>query len=324
MNSTHTLHAQRIRSCRTAADVARPPTRSRPERQRGWCALLLAGGLCALPLAGLSRAAADPAQDGAPESLRLYVLDCGVMDSLAAERFLPEQGVEGEELSLVNRCYLIRHPKGTLLWDTGLPDAAASWFQRNLYWLLSLGEINVRLDRTLGEQLEEIGVAPGDIDFLALSHLHTDHVGTANNYAASTWLVQRPEFEVAFDESFEVFDASYYSELENSSRKILDGDFDVFGDGKVVILSAPGHTPGHQCLFLDLAKRGPVVLSGDLYHTQRNRELRVAPSFNTDREQSVRSMEKIEAFILERGAELWIQHDRSSNEGIPLSPEVID
>jgi len=280
--------------------------------------------MLALMLTGSLIAAGGAAASPPVESLRLYVLDCGTLGSLDAARFLPGQGLEGEKLSLVDRCYLIRHPKGNLLWDTGLPAAAASWWRRNLYWVLTLGRVNVRLDRTLVEQLDEIGIAPSDIDYLALSHLHTDHVGTANDYAASTWLVQRAELDVAFDGSVEGIDSSYFEALRDSPRQVLEGDFDVFGDGSVTILSAPGHTPGHQCLSIELPKRGTIVLSGDLYHTKRNRELRVAPSFNTDRELTLESMERIEDWVRTHDAELWIQHDPEANRGLPMSPAFLE
>ena len=282
-------------------------------------AAALVGALCA----GAAPVRAQGSAAGS-DALRLYVMDCGAMRGLPRERFLPDQGEDGE-LSLVNRCYLVQHPQGLLLWDTGLPSALSWWIVRTLAWVASLGEYDLELDRTLADQLSEIGVAPADIDYVAFSHLHTDHVGAANDFAGSTWLVQRPELDVAFDGSGRAgFDASYYDALEQSERRVLEGDHDVFGDGRVVILSAPGHTPGHQCLFLDLADTGPVVLSGDLYHTLRNRELRLAPSFNVDREQSVRSMERIEAFLAERGARLLIQHDPDSNRDVPLSPLYLE
>jgi len=278
-------------------------------------------GAAGMPSANLARAQATPSE---VSGLRVYVLDCGTLKGLPEDEFLPGQPPTTGELDLVNRCYLVEHPQGTLLWDAGLPDAASSWLARTFVWLISFGAVDVDLERTLLEQLAEIGKSPADVEYVAFSHLHTDHVGAANAFQTSTWLIQRPELEVAFNEEVEGFDASYYEELEDSERKVLDGDFDVFGDGSVVILSAPGHTPGHQCLFLDLPKRGPTVLSGDLYHTQRNRELRVAPRFNTNAEQSLRSMERIEGFLTERGANLLIQHDPVSNAGVPLSPEYLE
>jgi hypothetical protein len=102
---------------------------------------------------------------------------------------------------------------------------------------------------------------------------------------------------------------------------VLDGDYDVFGDGSVVVLSAPGHTPGHQCLFIDLPGAGPIVLSGDLYHNALNRKYHAPPSFNTDAEQTKRSMQRIDAFVAERGAELWIQHDPNSG---PSAPALVE
>ena len=97
--------------------------------------------------------------------------------------------------------------------------------------------------------------------------------------------------------------------------------FDVFGDGSVVILSTPGHTPGHQSLFLDLPITGPVIVSGDLYHTVLNRKHRASPSFNTDAAETRKSMQRIERLLEERSAQLWIQHDASTG---PAAPALVE
>ena len=108
--------------------------------------------------------------------------------------------------------------------------------------------------------------------------------------------------------------------LEGLERVPLNGDHDVFGDGRVRILSLPGHTPGHQGLFVDLEHEGPVVLSGDLYHFRLSREERIVPTFNVDAEATLRSMDRLEAFLLEAGATLWIEHDLARyTDGIPAA-----
>jgi len=265
---------------------------------------------------------AGSVQAAPPQDLRLYVFDCGRLDSLDAAQFIPGQGLEGQKLSLVNRCYLIQHPQGTLLWETGLPVTAAFSLTRTLIKVLTLGGVNQRIDRPLKDQLTEIGVSPGEIDFLALSHVHDDHAGTANDFRASTWLVQKAELDGVASGANQGVNPLLFATL--TDRIVLRGDFDVFGDGRVVILSTPGHTTGHQSLLVDLPKTGPVVLSGDLYHTQRNRDLQVFPVFNANQAQSLRSAQRIEALLLELGATLWIQHDPDSNRGIALSPQFFE
>jgi N-acyl homoserine lactone hydrolase len=104
----------------------------------------------------------------------------------------------------------------------------------------------------------------------------------------------------------------------------LRGDHDVFGDGSVVILSTPGHTPGHQSLLVRLPKRGPVVLSGDLVHFQSNWDNRRVPSFNFDQAQSRQSLDKIAAVLAAEHAELWINHDSTQSAGIAHAPDYIE
>jgi glyoxylase-like metal-dependent hydrolase (beta-lactamase superfamily II) len=178
--------------------------------------------------------------------------------------------------------------------------------------------------KTLASQLAEIGFNPSDATYLALSHMHYDHVGNANLFAASTLLIQEAEQRAAFSDSvLATPSARYYAKLRSTKTIVLRGAHDVFGDSSVVIMPAPGHTPGHQVLLLRLPKTGPVVLSGDLYHFAKNRRLRRMPQFNFDREMTLRSMDQIEAFLTRTGATLWIQHDVEQNSKLPYSPAVI-
>jgi N-acyl homoserine lactone hydrolase len=274
-----------------------------------------------LALAAAARAL-DPTA-GLPAQLRVVVLDCGAMRGVDAAPFLPGVADRPQRVDLVDRCYLVEHPHGRLLWDTGFPDTRAFRVQRTFYWLTSLGRSEIRVERSLLDQLADRGLAPHDIDYLALSHVHLDHAGAANHFDGATWLVQRAERDWAFSPDLHnpYVKPALYEKLREAKTVLLDGDHDVFGDGSVVILSAPGHTPGHQCLFLDLPKTGPVILSGDLYHTHWNREHRVAPEFNVDRDETLRSMERIERIAKERGAQIWIQHDPSSG---PAAPAVVE
>ena len=247
-------------------------------------------------------------------SLRLYIFDCGHLRIADPGRFsLTMDEVSTLELSVP--CYLIEHPDGTLLWDAGLSDSLAEGSPHTQ----ANGTVTT-VTATLRAQLEELGYQPADITYLALSHLHYDHAGNANDFVASTWLVQRPEHEAAFGDAQGFFDRALYAELENSETMLLDGDHDVFGDGTVVIKSAPGHTPGHQVLFVDLAQTGGVVLSGDLYHFPENRTLKRVPTFNFDEAQTLASMDAVEDFLMESGARLWIEHDFAANALLDKSP----
>ena len=252
--------------------------------------------------------------DHASAALRLYVFDCGYLRIADPGRFSLTMD-EVSTLDLSVPCYLIEHPDGTLLWDAGLSDSLAEGSPHTQ----ANGTVTT-VTATLRAQLEELGYQPADITYLALSHLHYDHAGNANDFAASTWLVQRPEHEAAFGDAQGFFDRALYAELETSETMLLDGDRDVFGDGTVVIKSAPGHTPGHQVLFVDLAQTGPLVLSGDLYHFPENRTLKRVPTFNFDEAQTLASMDAVEDLLIESGARLWIEHDFAANALLDKSP----
>jgi glyoxylase-like metal-dependent hydrolase (beta-lactamase superfamily II) len=174
---------------------------------------------------------------------RLYVLDCGQNDAKDQSRWSP--GVnEGKPIVFSDNCYLIRHAKGLLLWDTGLPDDLALLPDGRV---TANGAIVARRTKTLAAQLAEIGVKPADIAYVAVSHTHGDHVGNIELFPASTVLIQGAEYDWAMSQPTKPAFAA--------TQKIekLSGDRDVFGDGSVVILSTPGHTPGHQSLL-----RGPA------------------------------------------------------------------
>ncbi len=253
-------------------------------------------------------------------NLRLYVFDCGSIKFQDISNFgLSNNATQVRELFVP--CYLIEHKKGRLLWDAGLPLD-----------IVGKGVITVRpgieqlYKVSLLEQLQSLAVHPDEIDFIAMSHMHSDHVGAAERFTQSTLLIQEEEFEAAFTNvsNFPVFDISNYQELENNKRVTLTGNFDVFGDGSVIIISAPGHTPGHQVLLLRLKNYGPILLSGDLYHFVKSRELQAIPAFNTDAEKTLESMKKIEKIINTEEATLWIEHNLELAKSLNLAPAYYD
>ena len=211
---------------------------------------------------------------------------------------------------------MIEHEKGRLLWDGGLPSATAEtqgWHGEGM---------QLRLDRTLSEQLAEIDLTMKSFDFMAFSHMHFDHVGVANEVEGATLIIQKAEYEAAFADPVTMPGArpELYNKLKDAQQVFIEGDYDVFGDGKVRIIFAPGHTPGHQVLYLDLEKTGPIVLSGDLYHFALSRQDRRVPTFNVDADATLKSMDRVEAFLIKNGAELWIEHELAWFEQLKKSP----
>jgi glyoxylase-like metal-dependent hydrolase (beta-lactamase superfamily II) len=255
-----------------------------------------------------------------PKTLRLYVFDCGVLDipDTSNYQFKPEE-LASKNMSVA--CFLVAHPKGTLMWDTGaVPD-------RNFKpggGPATLRYATVR--RPLEAELKEVGYSPADITYLAISHFHWDHFGNSNLFARSTWLVRKEERDVMFSEPPSTrTEPANFSELKNAKTMfITTNDYDIFGDGSVVIKAAPGHSPGHQVLFLKLKQTGPVVLSGDLYHYPEERKLHKIPTSEFNAEQTAVSRAEVEAFLKRTGAQLWIQHDLIANQKLKKAPQYYE
>jgi N-acyl homoserine lactone hydrolase len=271
-----------------------------------------------------ARANAQQAQR--PQSLRLYVLDCGIITPPNLDNY----GLKPNEVvdtRMVTPCFLIAHPRGSLIWDTGeIPDSA---FKDGV----SPQKLNnFTVNRPLLPQLAAIGYSPANITYMALSHSPGDHVANASLFAGSTWIVQKGDRDpilaprpVPPPTSGRVPDPKFFEGLANSKTILLNNeDHDVFGDGTVVIKSTPGHTPGHQALYLKLAKTGNVLLSGDLYHYPEEITYKKIPSFDSNKEQTAKSREMIEEFVKQNRAELWIQHDYTTGIKRKIAPEFYD
>jgi glyoxylase-like metal-dependent hydrolase (beta-lactamase superfamily II) len=255
-----------------------------------------------------------------PKSVRLYVFDCGSIKGLSPTTFdLKPEDVKAT--GFVVPCYLVVHPKGTLMWDVGvIPDSAFKADGAPVKQGIST------VNKPLLPQLAALGYTPADIKYLALSHYHSDHDANANSFASATWLVRKEDRDVMFaDKPAGIIQPAHYSELRNSKTVILDkDDYDVFGDGTVVIKSAPGHTPGHQVLFLKFKKTGPVLVAGDLYHYPEERTLNRFPSFEYNKEQSAVSRKKIDEFLKKTGAQMWIEHDQATFDGLKKAPQYYE
>lgn len=252
----------------------------------------------------------------------MYVIECGENHVKDVSRWTPGRNV-GQPHVFSNHCYLIRHAQGGIfLWDSGNPDrlAAAPNGVTN-----PAGTITAFMRKPLVESLAEIGVKPEDVTHFAMSHSHGDHSGNANLFHRATLYMQEREYNAVFGKEPQKFNfiAANFEKLRDSKVVKLNGDHDVFGDGTVVIKSAPGHTPGHQVLVVRLPVRGPVMLTGDLVHLAYSWENRVVPSFNYDVPQSARSIDMMKMHANRIGAQVWVNHDREQHAAIPKSPEYV-
>jgi N-acyl homoserine lactone hydrolase len=254
------------------------------------------------------------------KSLRVYLFDCGLIKGLTAKDYsLKKEDVKNTDM--VVPCYLIVHPKGTLMWDVGLiPDSA---FKGPGPVTESQGSMTISSPRPLLPQLAALGYPPQGITYIAFSHYHFDHIANANAFARSTWLVHAAERDAMFAGKPE--EAARYNQLKNSKTIILPlTDYDVFGDGTVMIKSAPGHTPGHQVLALKLPKTGPVLIAGDLWHYAEERQANQAPPHEADREQTMKSRAAMEAYLKQSGAQLWIEHNPETFHRLKKAPDYND
>lgn len=267
-----------------------------------------AAALAAMSFATLTVPAAHAQANLPPrpevETPRIYVLDCGTITNDLPELF----GLTRDEVSntiMATMCFLVVHPQGTLLFDTGLTDR---------YVLRPLGEVQyskhvayLKMNTLIG-QLADVGYTPEMIDYLVVSHHHHDHTGNANAFArTATWLVPQAEWEAMFggepQRGFE-----NYSMLREAKTEFVEDGHDVFGDGKVIIHLTPGHSPGHVVLEVELEETGHLLLGGDLYHYPEEMTLDRMPEAERTRG-TPESRARVAALAESLPAQVWIAHD---------------
>ena len=283
--------------------------------------LLMMGGA---PDSNAASKLPDPVNAGFAE--KLFRLNCG--RSLANDEsvWTPGENV-GRSIEFSSTCWLIKHGNEWLLWDAGVPESAHN-DPRGWSTLPKL--IVYHLDRTVTDQLAEIGLKPGDIARVAISHTHGDHIGNVGLFSNAAILMQRAEYTWINSPNGP---NDNVNELMALARKLLgtpknlqlvDGDTDVYGDGSVTLVSTPGHTPGHQSLLVHLKNSGFIILSGDVVHSEENFEQNIVPSLNTSKSESIASMDKIRQMMATYKAKLFINHDKKQTDTLKLIPAFYD
>ena len=259
-------------------------------------------------------------------AVQLYAMDCGRAAFSNAGVFADDHSFDGVARTLVDPCYLIRHPDGDLIWDTGFSEAITD-MPNSTFNLTEMGAV-VTVPTKLSAQLAQINLTPAAIEFVSFSHAHADHTGNGNLFARSTWIVDAEERAYLFrpEARADTQSFGFYNQLENAQTRVIEGDadFDVFGDGSVVIIQAPGHTPGHTILRVNLRNAGTVLLTGDMWHLAESRERRTVPVFNRDRAQTLASMDKIEALAASTNARVIRQHVQEDFDALPRFPQALD
>ncbi len=262
---------------------------------------LLHAVICAFTASALiSLASPAPAQPAKPGIERMYVLYCGDIALNDASDFTPGASGPGH---LTVTCYLVKHAKGWVLFDTGVGDHI---FNMPNGQKSRAGNWTVK--KTLESQLAELGLKPTDITYVALSHSHGDHVGNLGLFSQSTLIVQKPEWEWKPPVGVNPF--------KPGMKAITpEGDHDLFGDGSVVLIATYGHSPGHQNMLVRLPKTGAIMFTGDSVHTKTNWDGGRVPQRNHNVPQSLQALERMRAVLKENKAELWIGHEPSE---VPL------
>jgi N-acyl homoserine lactone hydrolase len=266
----------------------------------------------------VAMAAAPQTSRASPFSaVKVYILDCGRIDVLDMDMFADDGSYAGVHKELVDPCYLIRHPKGDLLWDTGVGDQFA---KAGVTYIP--GRITARVPITLQSQLQDLGVSPGSISFIAFSHEHIDHIGNANMFGGATWLLNRREHDwIISQEGHDGLPPPLLTQAIAAHKRWIDHDnFDVFEDGSVEIIQAAGHTPGHQVLLVRPSGAQPLLISGDLWHSRANYDHDRVPRINTSRSETIASFAKIRTIAKETGARILIQHAPEDFQPGEVSP----
>lgn len=277
--------------------------------------------LLSLSLLALLLATGCTNQEGKKPGVKLFAIECGTIDVEDMAPFSTDGQLAGQSISLVVPCFLIRHPDGDLIWDLGLNSSLADTpdgFADNGF--------HMRLKSTLEDNLALVDLKAEDIEFMSLSHSHYDHSGNGNMFVGSTFIVNQREHDYMFSEEQRQDESSFglYSELEHTSTVFFPEEYDVFGDETVVIKSMPGHTPGHTVLLVRLENAGSILLTGDLYTHASARELKTIPSWNTDAEQSLYSINQFELLAEVENARVIIEHSKADFESLPKFPDYLN
>jgi N-acyl homoserine lactone hydrolase len=258
-------------------------------------------------------------QEKQPISIKLYAIDCGRIDVANMAGFSDTGDYDNKSAQLADPCFLIVHPKGILLWDTGLPDSLIKKPETigGIYHLIK--------SISLQDSLRKLDLTPNDVKYVSVSHSHFDHMSSLDQFPKSTWILQEKELQYAktHPNPF-VIDASQLKNWKTVHKIIINGDYDVFGDRTVQMLSTPGHTPGHQSLEVKLPQAGVIILSGDEFHQRASVDPLRVPVENTSRAETMASADRLKTLIKNMHGRLIVQHDEQDFEGLPKFPKYLD
>lgn len=268
-------------------------------------------------LGGSPLAAAAPGS--MPVEIRLYTLDCGTLDFSDLSLVSDTDDYVGKSGSMAVPCFLIKHGADWLLWDTGLGDDLVPKPQGEMRY-----GFRWTVRQRLQDQLAALGLRPDDVKYVALSHTHGDHLGNIGLFPKATVLVS--PVDVAWAQGVPApptVDPSSVRQLLDAKLDPVPYDRDVFGDGTVRMLRAPGHSPGHHVLLIRPPKAGSIILAGDLWHFRNDYEKSLLTSVNDSRAETLASMDRVRKLATRWKARVVIQHDPSDFASLPKSPAFL-
>jgi N-acyl homoserine lactone hydrolase len=262
-----------------------------------------------LLLAGLCAAAFIAQPVLAAPDMSLSRLECGTpaAPTLVNQRFSDTYAFGDLKVQLVYSCYLIKHGDDYLLWDTGH----------------AMTTPNVAPKVSLVDQLAKANLKPDQIKYVAISHYHGDHVGQVGSFPKATLLIGQGDWDVlSSPKPREGAVAAPFAAWIKGETKVepVPLDKDVFGDGSVMMLYTPGHTPGHHSLMVKLPQTGTVMITGDLAHFHENYDSNGVPTFNYDRAQTLASLDRFKKIAAGTKATVIIQHDARDVDKLPAFP----
>ena len=267
--------------------------------KRALSLLSIAASVLAMPFASAS------AQE-AP-TVTLTRLSCGTNAAPSdVGRFSDTYAYNGLKVQLTFSCYAIRHGDDYLIWDTGNP----------------VGTTPTAPKTSIVDLLGQLNVKAAQVKYVAISHYHGDHTGQAGTLPQATLLIGKGDWDVITDPKTAAATSAPFANWISGGGKVEPqaGDKDVFGDGTVMMLNMPGHTPGHHSLLVRLKDAGPVLITGDLSHFHENYDANGVPTFNTDRAATLASLERFKAIAKNMKATVIIQHDARDIGKLPAFP----
>lgn len=244
-------------------------------------------------------------------------LDCGELRGSLA---MFEVGAEGQ-VTLPVSAWLIRHPRGTVLFDTGMPESFVGGSERTLR-ISKFLEVTLNPNDTVDAQLIANSQDPERVDFVVVSHLHFDHVGGLSRVPNATILVQRKEWEAGMTQDASTLHPREDFDLGHKLH-LIDGEHDLFGDDIVVCVPTPGHTIGHQSLRVRLSTGEQVVLASDCCYFKRTLDSSVLPAFGYDIDEQSRSLAYLKK-CRDQGAMIIPGHDVNVISSLPRILGVSD